>query len=401
MIQANNQNINIKTLTGLLFTRNSKKKCEEWFRNYTGKKHILITSSCRTALYLAYKASGIEKEVITTPLTCYSALAPILAAKLPIVFCDINEDNLLMDTSLTEKLISKKTGFIQAVHHGGKLIDMKRLRKTADKHSLLLIEDCAQGFGALKDGVSPGSLSDIACFTLTKNAYGIGGGILATNDEDIFCKALEIQMKFKPFSKILLNYRLARSFLETHRRYKAVEFLYNALMKIKRVRKRVSYDTIQQQIRFARPAKLFASLFTIQERKFNKLHQNTKNRSVKLDELLIDHGIKNQIDYQSDCDSFVKYFYLNLQINSPKTIYSLIKSGIEAKHLETRHYAVRQPRADEMDLFRNSKGLNDCKNYFKVYDSIVQLPLHHKTTSENIKTIVESLIKILNEKSID
>jgi len=68
-----------------------------YFRALTGKKHILITNSCRSALYLVYKALGTSAEVITTPLTCRAAIDPIVESGNKPVFADIDPGNLNMD----------------------------------------------------------------------------------------------------------------------------------------------------------------------------------------------------------------------------------------------------------------------------------------------------------------
>jgi hypothetical protein len=54
------------------------KRIKQYFRQLTGKRHVLITNSCRTALFLAYGALEAKGEVITSPLTCQVAIDPII-----------------------------------------------------------------------------------------------------------------------------------------------------------------------------------------------------------------------------------------------------------------------------------------------------------------------------------
>jgi dTDP-4-amino-4,6-dideoxygalactose transaminase len=64
---------------------------------------------------------------------------------------------------------------------------MKAIRKIADKHKLLIIEDNAQAVGARGDGFRIGELSDATCtsFITQKNlgTFGDGGAVVTNNDE--------------------------------------------------------------------------------------------------------------------------------------------------------------------------------------------------------------------------
>ena len=64
---------------------------------------------------------------------------------------------------------------------------MKAIRKIADRHKLLVIEDNAQGIGARGDGFSIGELSDAVCtsFIIQKNlgCFGDGGAVVTNHAE--------------------------------------------------------------------------------------------------------------------------------------------------------------------------------------------------------------------------
>jgi dTDP-4-amino-4,6-dideoxygalactose transaminase len=58
----------------------------------------------------------------------------------------------------------------------------------ARKHSLKVIEDCAQAFGAKYDDKKVGTIGDVGCFSFfpSKNLAGYGdGGMIITNSEEI------------------------------------------------------------------------------------------------------------------------------------------------------------------------------------------------------------------------
>ena len=66
------------------------------------------------------------------------------------------------------------------------MCDMVSIRKIADKHNLIVIEDCAHALESKREGIRPGQLSDTACFSFyaTKNITSGEGGAVATNSEE-------------------------------------------------------------------------------------------------------------------------------------------------------------------------------------------------------------------------
>lgn len=68
----------------------------------------------------------------------------------------------------------------------GQPAKMDEIRHIANKHKLILIEDCAQAAGAKYKGKYAGSFGDISCFSLyqTKHIICGEGGVVVTNNEE-------------------------------------------------------------------------------------------------------------------------------------------------------------------------------------------------------------------------
>ncbi len=81
-------------------------------------------------------------EVITTPYTCITSINPILVSGLIPVYHDI-DTKLLSTGKPDDKLCKGKTKAIVMQHTVGIIGNKTALRKYADKHHLLLIEDAA------------------------------------------------------------------------------------------------------------------------------------------------------------------------------------------------------------------------------------------------------------------
>lgn len=84
-----------------------------------------------------------------------------------------------------QRRITPKTKAIIAVHLLGNPCDLDALQALADRHKLVLIEDCAQAWGARYHGRPIGTVGQMACFSLqdSKHVTCGDGGIVGSNDE--------------------------------------------------------------------------------------------------------------------------------------------------------------------------------------------------------------------------
>ncbi len=357
-----------------LFFRNSEEKLCNYFRVLTGKKYVLITSSCRSALYLAYKSIGKNGIVHTSPLTCKIALLPIIASGNQIYFNDIKEDDWTINPSTIPVTISEKSIAIQAIHFGGFPCDLPSLRKIADKHNLILIEDCAQGFGAFNHGISTGSLGDISCFTLTKNLYGIGGGAFVTDNEEWYNQAKSIQSKFKKETNIKVIYRIIQALLSSFRKYKPINGIYNIVKKINR-NKYQKYDLYYNFSSFlTKPSKLYISSVCSRLNKINELIKKRKMIGMNFARALSNLGVVISYSPYSS-PSYTKFFCIT-QIKSKNLIQKLNKAGIEAMHLEHKDKVYYQEKLIYDPLFANHISYKNLEVYDKIHDNIISLPIN-------------------------
>lgn len=156
---------------------------------YLGVKHAIGVASGTDALHLALRAAGLGPgdEVITSPFTFIATAEAIAYVGATPVFVDIDPQTFNIDPELVRKAITAKTRAILPVHLFGQPADLAPLKKMCDEHGLLLIEDCAQSFGATYDGKQSGSLGALGCFSFfpSKNlgCYGDGGMIVTGDDQ--------------------------------------------------------------------------------------------------------------------------------------------------------------------------------------------------------------------------
>jgi dTDP-4-amino-4,6-dideoxygalactose transaminase len=161
---------------------------EKEFSDYIGMKFCIGVNSGTDALILALRAIGIshDDEVIVPSHTAVATVAAICSVGAKPIFVDIDTETFTLSASKIEKLISKSTRAIIAVHLYGQACDMDSLNKICLKFNVHLIEDCSQSHGATWKSRKTGTFGIISCFSFypTKNLGAIGdAGALLTNNE--------------------------------------------------------------------------------------------------------------------------------------------------------------------------------------------------------------------------
>ena len=370
----------------------SEKEAEDrithYFSSLTGKPYVLITNSCRSALFLAYAAAGSRGEVVTSPLTCKVAVDPIVESGNTPVFADIDMGDLNIRANDIAHRITGKTIAVQAIHLGGVVCDMESILAVAKKRDLLVIEDCAQSLGAAYKGKPAGSFGDIACFSLIKNGYGIGGGILATHDKALYQKATHINERQRSTSPVLGGFRILRNLLDTQRSREPAALLYRLLMGLKKDRQSYSSVTAQLHQISAMEKKISAR----QMDRWEMLHARRRKIGRRYYDRLVSQGLMQNHGFDPEQSSFTKFFVYHPGIRTRKHLKILEKMGIQAMHLEHKHGSPVQERL--VPAARLDAG--DLKNYDKVHDCLISLPISEdmgEARQEMVMEIVERIVK--------
>ena len=163
------------------------KQCHRWLETHLGTKKALLTHSCTAAIEMAALLIDIQPgdEVIMPSYTFVStANAFVLRGGVP-VFVDIRPDTLNIDEQKIEAAITERTRAIVPVHYAGVACEMDAIMDVAQRHSLSVIEDAAQGVMARYKGAPLGGIGDLGTFSFheTKNIIsGEGGALLVNRD---------------------------------------------------------------------------------------------------------------------------------------------------------------------------------------------------------------------------
>lgn len=171
-------------------------KFEEKFKEFTGAKFAIATSSCTGALHMGLAAIGIncEDEVILADTNWIATAAPITYFGAKPVFVDVMVDTWCLDPACVEAAITPRTKAIIAVHLYGNVCEMDKLLAIGKKYNIAVIEDAAEAIGSFWNGIHVGTIGLFGTFSFhgTKTITTGEGGMFITNNIDLYEKVLTL-----------------------------------------------------------------------------------------------------------------------------------------------------------------------------------------------------------------
>jgi len=151
----------------------------------------------RIALYAILEALGIGEgaEVLLPAFTCVVVPNAILYRGARPVYHEIEPATLHVDLSRLSERATGRTRVLLAQNTFGLAPPMEELREFAKARGLVLVEDCAHGFGGTYRGEKNGTAADVSFFSTQWNKpYSTGlGGIAVTRDPGIAAELRRIE----------------------------------------------------------------------------------------------------------------------------------------------------------------------------------------------------------------
>ncbi len=165
-----------------------------------GRKYAVALSSGTAALHLAVKLCGEHlygqpkvghgvlegKKVFCSDLTFDATVNPVAYEGGEAVFIDTEYDTWNMDPEALKKAfeIFPDVRLIVVAHLYGTPGKIEEIRKIADQHNALIVEDAAESFAATYNGVQTGCFGDVSIISANGNKLitGSSGGVLLTDN---------------------------------------------------------------------------------------------------------------------------------------------------------------------------------------------------------------------------
>ena len=161
-------------------------RLERAFAEAYGVKYAIAGNAAMSLLIAAMYAAGAGAgdEVVCDPLVQFHAIAALWQNAHP-TFADVRADDWLMDPASVEANLTPQTKAICCTHLWGLPCEVDTLRDLADRHHLVLIEDCAHAMFLPYQDRWVGTWGHIGVFSFCQGKHMTtgDGGMALTNDE--------------------------------------------------------------------------------------------------------------------------------------------------------------------------------------------------------------------------
>lgn len=198
-------------LSGWITTGPRTKEFEKRIAEYVGTNKAVCLNSATAAMEMTLHVLGIGPgDEVIVPAYTYTASCSVIChvGAIPVMI-DCSKNSFEMDYDKLPDLITEKTKVIIPVDLAGIICDYNKIFKAIERkkhlfkpsndiqkifNRVIVMADCAHGFGAVQNGIYAGSIADFTCYSFhaVKNLTTAEGGavtwksIAGINDEDIY-----------------------------------------------------------------------------------------------------------------------------------------------------------------------------------------------------------------------
>lgn len=181
---------------------------EQAFSKYIGCKYSVAVANGTAALHLCTLALGVTEgdKIITTSITFAASANCVRYCGGDVVFADIDPETYLLDIDKVKALLqaSPKGTYkgIIPVDFAGNAINLEEFKQVANEYGLWIIEDACHAPGGyfidsknVKQNCGNGNFADLAIFSFhpVKHIACGEGGMITTNDEELYKKLLQLR----------------------------------------------------------------------------------------------------------------------------------------------------------------------------------------------------------------
>jgi CDP-6-deoxy-D-xylo-4-hexulose-3-dehydrase len=349
------------------------------------KRHAAMVNSGTSALWLAVDLLGCEPgdEVITSPLTFSSDIAPLVRNGIVPAFVDVEPDTFQIDVSKIESMIGPRTKAVLAPNLVGNCPDWDAIRTLADHHGLLVVEDSCDVLDARLRGTRTGTRAHISVTSFARGhsitAAG-NGGMIGIDDTEWF-------------DQTLVRRRWGR---------RSERYLFGSKQgdddRFGRLVDGTPYDMVfvfdDTGYNFE-PSEIGAAYANVQLDRLQDFNAGRQRNFARLDDVLAEHEdkvIRPRTNPELETTWMRFPFLLREGIDRSEMQEFLLARGIPTRMVWTGNI-LRQPGFADIPHRAPDDGLPGAD---EVMDRALSLPSHNGLTSDAVGHIAESLSDFLH-----
>jgi len=174
-----------------------EKKWSEWL----GVKYSVFVNSGSSAnlagIYSLILSERMRnKKIVVHAVSWVTTVTPAIQLGLEPIMCDCDEDNLGLNIDHLKQIIKDENpSAIILVHVLGIPNHLDEIISLCQENDILLIEDTCESIGSMYDNKKLGTFGDLSTFSFYFGHHmsTIEGGMISTNDEDLYHILLSIR----------------------------------------------------------------------------------------------------------------------------------------------------------------------------------------------------------------
>jgi len=176
-------------------------KFEKEWSKWLGIKYSVFVNSGSSAnlaaIYSLILSGKLKNNKIVVPAVSWvTTVTPAIQLGLEPIMCDCDKDNLGLDVNHLKQIIKEENpSAIILVHVLGYPNHMTKIIELCKEHDILLIEDTCESIGSSYNNKKLGTFGDLSTFSFYFGHHmsTIEGGMISTNDEDLYHILLSIR----------------------------------------------------------------------------------------------------------------------------------------------------------------------------------------------------------------
>lgn len=345
------------------------------------KRHGVMVNSGSSALRLAIDLLGVSAgdEIITSPLTFSTDIAPMVQSGIIPVFVDVDPSTYQIDVGGIEEMIGPRTKAILVPNLCGNVPDWDSIRAVADAHGLQVVEDSCDVLDSRLRGDRTGTRSHISVTSFARShaiTAGGNGGMVGLDDDDLLDQCVSQRRWGRRSESYLYGTRQG----QTDRFGTLADGTQYDLVFV--------FDTIGYNFE---PSEMGAAYGLVQLDKLPMFNKQRRDNWQQLDDCLATIPGITRSQTTADADTTWMRACFTIDPSAPFTR-AEAQSFLEERGVATRMVwtgnVLRQPGFAGIEHRAPASGLPHC-DY--LMDHAVSLPIHHGMNSEHMAYICEQL----------
>lgn len=375
--------------SGWVTTGPKTKEFEKKLAEYAGTKTFVCLASATAAMEMTLRLLGIGPgdEVIVPAYTYTASCSVICHVGAKPVIVDISKDSFEMDYDALDEYINENTKAIVPVDLGGAVCDFDKIYNCVERNKdkfvpakeiqkafgrIVIMSDCAHGFGAEKNGIKTGNFADFTCYSFhaVKNLTTVEGGavtwknIAGFDNEEIYKQYMNLSLHGQ--TKDALNKNKAGAW-----EYDIVSPAYKCNM-----------TDLQGAIGLA------------QLERYETMLERRKTIINRYNSILDEYNVTYLKHETEEYTSSGHLYLMHVNGIDEAERNNLINSFAEKGVATNVHYKPLPMLTAYQNL---GYDIKDFPNAFNYYKNEITLPLYSKMTDEELDYVVSVIEEVLKE----